>query len=373
MDRKSNDDIAVAAIQQIYQLWQVDVDRALWVGDKPSPFSEPYGFDWWPGDFRVAVRIFGPHPEWSRPVYRLSVRSDCLKDVDIAAPSFLKNLSEINLISPTFSFVSMPKEVVDLGIEKSDVDPGPSKVWLESTAYLHEGISEWLPRFLAGQAILQPIESQERAIIAAQLLGGQPDQSRPPCSNLNKGLDDMLGLENDYAACGETPSKWINTGEFEGIIERWGRCDTAFGTADQAGLTIETPFGEHTAILTLKTEEPHPRLGNGLLAELKIPYFVETEQAFHTANFLNFLESTTWAGTGMPFTGSWTTRITSEPELICLAYGNFVPNFVYQSGLAENLVLWAINRARWIRESRYPDVVDLPMHEILSRRLNQRC
>lgn len=62
VDRERDHDIAVNAIKEIYQLWQVDANRAQWVGDKPSP-KEPYGFDWWPGDFKVAVRIFGPHPD----------------------------------------------------------------------------------------------------------------------------------------------------------------------------------------------------------------------------------------------------------------------------------------------------------------------
>jgi hypothetical protein len=72
----------------------------------------------------------------------------------------------------------------------------------------------------------------------------------------------------------------------------------------------------------------------------------------------------------MPFIGSWTTDIgrAGDPELMCVAYGSFIPNFIYQSGLAENLVLWGVARARWAREILRPNVVDLPMHEILSRR-----
>ena len=75
VDPKSGHDIAVGAIQEIYRLWQIDTDRVRWVGDKPSS-TEVYGFDWWPGDFKVAVRIFGPHPELSTPLYKLSVGCD---------------------------------------------------------------------------------------------------------------------------------------------------------------------------------------------------------------------------------------------------------------------------------------------------------
>jgi hypothetical protein len=372
VDPESGDNIAVDAIQKIYRLWQVDADRARWVGDKPSS-TELYGFDWWPGDFKVAVRIFGPHPERSTPIYKLSVGCDFLTDVDISAPSFLKSLSLLNRFSPSFSLVSLPKQVAEEATDKYGVDPGPMKVSLESTAYLHEGISEWLPRFFAGQTILQPIESQERAIIDAKLLGGQPDRSRHPDSNLNMGLDDMLGVENDYAALGRASSRWVATGEFEAIIEKWGRCDTAFGTADATGLTIETPFGDDSALLSLKTDQPHPRLGNGLLAVLKIPRFVEPEKAISDANWLNFLEARTWTSKGMPFIGSWTTDIgrAGEPGLMCVAYGSFIPNFIYNSGLAENLVLWGIARAGWAREILWPNAVDRPMHEILSQRHRQ--
>jgi hypothetical protein len=149
------------------------------VGDKVSS-DEFYGFDWWPGDFKVAVRIFGPHPELSTPVYKLSVGCDFLTDVDVSAPSFLNNLSLRNRFSPTFSLVSPPKEAAEEAIERYGVDPGPLKVSLESTAYLHEGTSGWLPRFFAGETILQPIESQVRAVLDAGLFGGQPDRSRMP-------------------------------------------------------------------------------------------------------------------------------------------------------------------------------------------------
>lgn len=117
-------------------------------------------------------------------------------------------------------------------------------------------------------------------------------------------LDDMLGVGADYAFRGRAQSKWIGTGEFEEVIDKWGRSDSAFGTADETGLTIETPFGDNSALLTLKTNQPHPHLGNGLLVVLKIPHRVANEKAISEANWLNYLESSTWTSKRMPFTGS---------------------------------------------------------------------
>ena len=360
--RDTGHEIAANAIKEIYQLWQVDANRAQWVGDKPSS-TEPYGFDWWPGDFKVAVRIFGPHPELGSPLYRLSTRSEHVLNVNVGDPSVLETLSVLNRFAPTFSFVSLPKEIA----AKYGENPKLSKVYLESVAYLHEGISGWLPKFFAGQTILQPIESQVRAASHAELLRGQPDRSKRPNSNLKLVLDDMLGVGADYAFRGRAQSKWIGTGEFEEIIDKWGRSDSAFGTADETGLTIETPFGDDSALLTLKTNQPHPHLGNGLQ---KIPHRVGNEKAISDANWLNYLESSTWTSKRMPFAGSWTTDTgrTGEPELRCVAYSSFIPNFIYFTGVAENLVLWGIARTRWVREILCPDVVDLPMYEILSRR-----
>jgi hypothetical protein len=183
-------------------------------------------------------------------------------------------------------------------------------------------------------------------------------------------LDDILNVEGSvFAPEGKQQSKWIGTGEFEEIIGKWGRCDTGFGFAGKDGLTIETPFGDETAILLLKTDVPHPRLGNGLLAILKIPLLSELERANEFCIELNYAEAQLWKGSA--FIGNWCANETLQggrgfgPAFSC-----FIPNFVYRPGIAENLVLYAINRAQWVRRMWLPDAIDLPMHEILSKRLN---
>jgi hypothetical protein len=173
---------------------------------------------------------------------------------------------------------------------------------------------------------------------------------------------------------GTQQSKWIGTGEFEEIIKKWGRCDSGFGFADEGGLSIEMPFGDETAVLTLKTDVAHPRLGNGLLAILKIPHLSGPERVNALAIEMNYLEAMIWSKIGMPLIGNWCAdesvmREKQEPGFVP-AFSSFVPNLFYQPGLAENIVLYAAGRTRWVRQMWMPDEIDLPMHEILSKRLN---
>src|ERR1700719_3490962 len=79
--------LAVDAIDRIYEQWMVDPDCARWAGDPSGTLREGYGFDWWPGDFKVEVRVDGPGPEIDDPIYRLSVRTDFLCDVDVTTPT----------------------------------------------------------------------------------------------------------------------------------------------------------------------------------------------------------------------------------------------------------------------------------------------
>jgi hypothetical protein len=220
-----------------------------------------------------------------------------------------------------------------------------------------------------GLAVLQPIESQFRADHAASLLGGKPDRSRPPMRRLQATVDEMLGAEGwMLSPHGQEPSKWIGTGEFEKIIERWGRRDSGFGVADKAGLSMQTPFGDTSAIILLRTDKPHPRLGNGLHVSLSFPHVCEVESANALVIEMNFLEDRAWSKLGVQFMGNWHADEWRGhgfvPEFSC-----FIPNMVYFPGLAANLVLYAMARAKWGRERLRPGAIDLPMHDILEKQL----
>jgi hypothetical protein len=177
-------------------------------------------------------------------------------------------------------------------------------------------------------------------------------------------LDELLGSETTlFGPAGDAQSRWIGTGEFEDIAQRWGTSDIAFGFGDPNTLTLETPFGTHLATLQLITDRPHPRLGNGLLAVLRLPWLMQDDQAVSQTNELNLLEAQ--GLTGIPLMGNWSTIPSADPNAHFPAYRSFIPNLLYRPGIAENFVLWALARARWIRETKFPEIADRPLIDIL--------
>lgn len=368
--------IAVDAIRTIHDLWRIEADRVQWIGEPSAStiLREGYGFDWWPGDFKVCVRVHGPHPELDFPLYRLSVQTDFLRDVDVTTPQFEKDISELNRLLLCYTVCVHPAALgEDRSFREAGLNLKSAEVWLGSTIYVHDDSKDWLPRLFSGFAILQPIEAQSRADLAAQLLGGKANRSSPSGGAWSTRVDDMLGVDQIIAHHGQQPSKWIDTEEFEEIVARWGHGDSGFGTAGKGWLTIETPFGAATAMLKLKADEPHCRLGNGLLMTLTLPGLCEDEvQMAQRAIELNFIEITHWLKSGVPLIGSWSAEEWELPAgpRFATAFSCFVPNMMYKRGLAENFVLYAMGRAKWYRERYLPDETDLPMHEILNKRLN---
>jgi hypothetical protein len=51
-----------------------------------------------------------------------------------------------------------------------------------------------------------------------------------------------------------------------------------------------------------------------------------------------------------------------------LAHASFVPIALYSDGLATNFALWSVARVRWLRQTRWPNLEDKPMIEILENR-----
>jgi hypothetical protein len=374
--------LAVDAIRTIYDFWRVDADRAQWMGDPSASglLRQGYGFDWWPGDFKIQVRASGPHPDLDVPVYRLNVRTDFLCDVDVTTLEFKRILSGFNQGVPTFAICTYPTILPEVfgkygSLSDFGVDLKSSIVWLSSTAYVHEGTRDWLPHVFARIAMLQPIHAQFTANAVAGFLGGRADYSTPSGRGSPTSLADFFKVEKfEVVPGGQQPSKWIGTGEFEEIAVNWHCSDSAYSEAFDGGISIETPFGDTTAIVGLVTDMPHHIFAHGLYVILKLPY-LDKPEAIHALSIeMNFIEDRIWSKPGMQLVGNWCAEewgLREEPGFGPV-FNCFIPNVFYQYGLAAILVVDALERARMFREILRPGAVDLSMHEIQKRRLSQK-
>jgi len=176
----------------------------------------------------------------------------------------------------------------------------------------------------------------------------------------------MLEVANRvYAPLGKRPSQWAGTGEFESFAEKWAKSDFCFGFGDPTGMVIETPFGNDSALIKFSTDEKHPQLGHGLRATLQLPFFENKIATANMAAELNHHEALTW--TNFPQLGGWHSH-QSDGDRQGLAFSSFIPNALHRPGLATEMAFWFLQRARWVRESRWPDLVDRTMLEILKKR-----
>jgi hypothetical protein len=145
-------DLGDEALDRIVKVWQVDDDRVIWSDN---------GFDWWPGSYRVSVRVHPSPPEYEEepePAWRLVVRTSLAKDVDATNPEVRTRIALFAALSPTYAMVYAPPELGEKYPEAVD-----GTLWLQSSIYLRPDSSGWLPEFFARTAILQPSTRSAKA------------------------------------------------------------------------------------------------------------------------------------------------------------------------------------------------------------------
>lgn len=220
-------------------------------------------------------------------------------------------------------------------------------------------------------SIMQPINAQiqSKGLPCISFFEGvSPDKSKPSFLG-DQVLDPILEIAAQvYVPIGHEKNRWLGSGEFSNIINRWNTTENCYGNADDAGLTLETSFGDDTALIRLRTNEKHPQLGEGLLATLQIPMFQEPLVIANECAFLNLLE-TFW--NDIPQFGCWHPHASrgAQENVNGLAFTTFIPNALHQPGLASVITNWMVQRAWLVRQERWPDFADKPIGEILEKRL----
>jgi hypothetical protein len=330
MDNKTT--IASRALKTLAELWNVTDARSRWRDD---------GFDWWPGDFRVSVSVFRRVDGYVPETWMLTVRTDFLKDVPIHDENFVQLAATTSrFFTSTYAWV-YPSAEVWAQHGQSDASP---RLWFLNTSYLTDENVEWLSGFTARMSIMQPINAQIQSKGAADIFvcgGASLDKSKPSFLG-NQGLDPILEIAAQiYVPIGREKNRWLGSGEFSNIINRWNTIENCYGNGDDAGLTLETSFGDDTALIMLRTNEKHPQLGEGLLATLQIPFFREPLVIANECAGLNLLDAF-W--NDIPQFGCWHPHALrgAQENVEGLAFTTFIPNSLHQPGLASVITNWMV-------------------------------
>jgi hypothetical protein len=339
-----------SALQQISQTWSVD---------EADVRPVEHGFDWLPGNHLVRVRlaknIETPEPER----FRLTIDTGYLRSLPAQDIAFVRNAGELTRHHcPTYSIVYPPTAII-----RQHFDGHAADMHLFSSAYISEENVGWLPGFLARMAIMQPIAAERNSADAADLFPGCMPAIAGTIRKL--AVNGVLDVDRDLRAAGQAQNCWLGSEEFEEFADEYARNDVCFGIGDDRGMTLETPFGSESALISFTTADQYPLLGNGLFVGTQIPGSGDFDDACSTAANLNFLESVDWSD--IPQLGCWHPLQVSEHETR-LAHTCFVPNAFFVEGLVVNLGLWAIGRVQLAKRALRRDEPNLTMMEILKAR-----
>jgi hypothetical protein len=221
-----------------------------------------------------------------------------------------------------------------------------------------------ITRLFARLALLQPINAKLLGDYVARDFGMEP--AFVESGRTHEGDAVLAAAFSIYRDEGAKPSRWSNVREFAAFARDYAHSDNCVGSGDASSLTLETPFGDNSALIRLRSDQPHAYLGNGLLVTVELPVVQSLRDVSAEAMRLNFLEARTW--TDFPQLGCWHV-FQAEDEDVGLIHSSFVPNALYGDLVASNLAMWSLQRAQWARRTRWPDLEDKPMSEIFQERL----
>jgi hypothetical protein len=332
-------DVGVAAIDQIFRLWQVDEAWSV---------RERRGFAWWGGDYRQRVCVDAGRNDNGIFIYKMSAVTDFLRGVDPHDPALAERLAFLNRYSSSYALT---------------LDEGERRVLLFSSVVLHEQNADWIVPHFSALAIIQPIDAQVRAHVGAEMLGGAPDKSGHPSSGVRLQHDDMLNIiQATYRPLGEGPSRWVDSNEFEQVptlLSKGG----FFSTGGRSGLSAEISFGNDSALITASGDERHPQLGHGVCLLLHLPCSLSKAVAARLALELNSADANATAG---HLLGSWCSAERRGGNVPVFA--SFIPNLLYRPGLLFQMILSLGIKARWARNEIAPYMEDDDLERILRRR-----
>ena len=290
----------------------------------------------------------------------MHVATEVLREVPVTDEVLLL-LAEANLTATLGGFVMDPDGAIS----------AHSHAWFRRE-------NTWQVNLLSTAAVLQAATCEASVDAIREVVGGRVAVSAHPDRGERPEPDEMLGIGGFVTEAGGAPSPYT-PGDFEAAA-REGEQLWLVATTGGRALTAEVPFlggtpaggrrrggvrhvprsgqsraartgdrrrpddpdeaGLETALLQLTADDPHPELGAGLLALLRLPLTLPGAASARLANDLNRAERE--AVTVSPLLGSWC--LAGEE----VAFVSFTPAFVLRSDSESARRARLLNAAAWM-------------------------
>lgn len=312
-------DAGQALVAHLYREMRIDDEWAV---------KEDRRFTWWSGPLAQTIWAEEPFEDLDVEICRVHARTHVLMNV----PDTEKTRALIAATS-SFSTMSGPLLLED-------------KLYSAASVVVHDGTLEMWNHIFTIASLVQVASAQIEADLMAKMTESSVARTPHPDSGFREELDDMLNIISDVIApLGQETSKFVGE-DFETAEQAVGPQISVLTTAGPDGLTSEFPFGTATSMFRMQTDQPNPRMGNGLLSVLTLPTrFAESEIPttivdLNRRYFTEFNKS--------QCVGSWC----QHPSLKgSISFVSFLPNVCALPGLATTLLMYAASQSQWAEEA----------------------
>lgn len=324
MSWRNKDTLGKEFVADVHEFLHVDEKYCLDDGD---------GFIYWAGDLATRIKTDMGVFRQSMSIYRVTAETD-----------FLKGRGHMAELA-----VALEYEMDQCSFSGPIYDPATDTFRLFCGVYATSEHAHWLRKTFAAAVALQAAEAHDLQQRLSQRLHAAPANSGHPHTGIRTEPDAVLEhAQGFFVGAGELPSKWIGLPTWEQagwIMEREAR---RFDTDRQTYMSAVFDWacgGENGLVLDLRTDEPHPKLGNGLHVTLTVPMQLNAAGIGHLVLDLNSYEKNEYKRCHT--LGSWCCHGGK------LAFREFVPNALFDEEYLEEICVNMSTRAIWTNEWFY--------------------
>ncbi len=320
MSWRSRSTLGGEFVGEVYDLLRVDDAFVI---------DHPHGFTWWAGDFATTITTDEGLFRQSTVTYHVTAETE-----------FLKGRGHMRELA-----LALEHEMDECSFSAPFHHPDTDTFRLYCSVYAADENAVWLRKTLAAAVALQVTEANDMGHRLAQQFHAVPATSSHPRSGLRDHPSPIIGAAYGFfSASGNNPSKWIDQPEWKQSSWVMEREASKFEVELGHTMTGWYPWdcGDGEIVISIRTDEPHVKIGNGLHLTLTIPMPLSIEGIGYLALELNGLERTEYKRCHT--LGSWCEHNGK------LAFRTFVPNCLYDHRMLHDLIVNFSTRALWANE-----------------------